>query len=206
VDKKQQDQQRRMNTGAHLQRAGKAMERGHVNIVLRAALQDATEQDPPLLRKNPASKAFSYSRQKNRVEMKTWTAAQVQQFLDFVAIDREAAFFRVALMMGMRRGELLGLRRRDLDLDNARLKVRQQVCKKGAHGLEFKGLKTGTKAWRTIKLDPATVEQLRTGLEVLASATIAPRRRMEFRRSRRRSDKCLRRTMSTTASLLRFAD
>ena len=66
--------------------------------------------------------------------MKTWSVEELRAFLSFVCTDRNAALYRTALMTGMRRGELLGLRHRDLDLANARLNVRQQWTKDGAHG------------------------------------------------------------------------
>ncbi len=140
----------------------------NVHICLRAALNDAVEADPPLLRRNPAVGAFSYSRTKNRPEMQTWSAEEMQAFLDFTAEDRDFALYRMALMTGMRRGELLGLRWRDLDLstvvDDAPrpcIRVRQQWTKDGDSGRRLLGLKTGTKAWRTIDIDVETAEVLR---------------------------------------------
>jgi integrase len=140
----------------------------NIHICLRAALQDALEADPPLIRRNPASKAFPYSPSKDRKEMHTWTTEEIQEFLDFTARDREAPLYRTALMTGMRRGELLGLRRSDVDVRAKRLQVRQQWARDGARGLRIKGLKTGTKAWRTIDLDDVTVETLRAQLEAQA--------------------------------------
>jgi integrase len=135
----------------------------NVNICLRSALQDAVEQDPPLLRRNPASKAFKYSR-KSRVEMKTWTTEETQQFLVFTAHDADRALYMTAVLTGMRRGELLGLRIRDLDLDHGRLNVRQQYARDGAKGLAVKGLKNDSAGWRTVDLGPVVVEQLRAHL------------------------------------------
>lgn len=97
--------------------------------------------------------------------MKTWYVEELRAFLSFVCTDRNVALYRTALMTGMRRGELLGLRHRDLDLPNARLHVRQQWTKDGAHGRVFKGLKNDSVAWRTIGLDEETVLELRTHVE-----------------------------------------
>jgi len=97
--------------------------------------------------------------------MLTWSVEEVQGFLAFTARDRDFGLYRTALMTGMRRGELLGLRRRDLDIDaivdgepRPRLHVRQQWTKDGDSGLRILSLKTGTKAWRTIDLDPVTAD------------------------------------------------
>lgn len=142
----------------------------NVHIALRAALNDAVSQG--ILRRNPAIGAFTYSRTKDRVEMLTWSADEVLGFLSFTAQDRDFALYRTALMTGERRGELLGLRRRDLDLDavvdgelRPRLHVRQQWTKDGDAGRRLLGLKTGTKAWRTIDLDAETAVILREHLD-----------------------------------------
>jgi len=59
----------------------------------------------------------------------------------------------------MRRGELLGLRWRDVDLDRARLSVRQQYTRQG-NGLGF-GPPKSMKSIRTIDVDEETVALLR---------------------------------------------
>src|SRR5205807_9333549 len=113
---------------------------------------------------NPAVEAFSYSKARERKEMLTWTTEEIQAFLVYVADKREHPLYHAALATGMRRGELLGLRCRDLDLNGARLRVRQQWTKDGDAGRRFIGLKTGTHAWRTIDLDDLTVAVLRRHL------------------------------------------
>jgi integrase len=138
----------------------------------RAALNDAVAADPPLLRKNVAIGAYTYSRRKHRPEMLTWTDEEVWAFLDFTAEDPDHALWRTALMTGMRRGELLGQRRRDLMIDRVlngkpapALNVRQQYSRAGDEGLCFHSLKTGDRAWRTIDLDEETAAVLSTHLE-----------------------------------------
>ena len=96
--------------------------------------------------------------------MKTWTSEQVQHFLAFTADDPDGLLWRVALMTGMRRGELLGLRVSDLDLANDRLRVQQQLARDGKRGWVYKDLKNGTRSRRSIDLDPATVALLRSRL------------------------------------------
>src|SRR2546427_12024 len=76
----------------------------NINMCHRAAPKNAVEAPPPSLRRNPASKAFKYSR-KGRLEMKTWTTEEVQRFLDFTAHDIDAALYLTAALTGMRRGE-----------------------------------------------------------------------------------------------------
>lgn len=134
----------------------------NVHRCLRAALNDAVEDH--LLSRNPAAGAFSYSKRRERKEMLTWTIEEIERFEAFARDVREFPLYHTALATGMRRGELLGLRRRDLDLHSGRLNVRQQWTKDGDNGRQFIALKTGTSAWRTIDLDDLTLAVLRRHL------------------------------------------
>ena len=127
----------------------------NVHICLRKALQDAV--DDGLLRRNPAERA--HAKPKDRPEMRTWSADELATFLAFTAQDRELGLYHVAAATGMRRGELLGLRWRDVDLDGVRLSVRQQYTRQGK-SLGF-GPPKSAKSIRTIDLDGETVDLLR---------------------------------------------
>jgi len=127
----------------------------NVHICLHKALQDAV--DDGLLRRNPAERA--HANPKDRPEMKTWSADELAAFLAFAAQDRELVLYHVAAATGMRRGELLGLRWRDVDLDGARLSVRQQFTRQGK-GLGF-GPPKSQKSIRRIDLDEETIALLR---------------------------------------------
>lgn len=59
------------------------------------------------------------------VEYTTWNEKQVSQFLAVTASDELAALWRMTLLTGMRRGEILGLKWADLDLEGKRLTVRR---------------------------------------------------------------------------------
>jgi len=50
--------------------------------------------------------------------------------------------YLLAFRLGLRRGELLGLRRRDIDFDQGVIRIRQQVCKVGNEVRATKKLKT----------------------------------------------------------------
>ena len=73
--------------------------------------------------------------------MTTWTASEVAAFLDATRNNRLDVVWHVALMTGMRRGEVLGLRWRDCDLEAARLRLVRQLSVV-RHVPEFSDLKT----------------------------------------------------------------
>ena len=127
----------------------------NVHICLHKALQDAMEDG--LLRRNPAERA--HAKPKDRPEMKTWSADELAAFLAFAAQDQELVLYHLAAATGMRRGELLGLRWRDISLDGARLSVRQQFTRQGS-GLGF-GPPKSKKSVRTIDVDEETIALLR---------------------------------------------
>jgi integrase len=58
-------------------------------------------------------------------EMRVWSPAQLRAFLGHVEGDRLYAAWLLAATTGMRRGEILGLRWSDLDLDAGRVAVRR---------------------------------------------------------------------------------
>jgi integrase len=92
-------------------------------------------------------------------EMATWTAEQLRTFLVGTRDDRLAAAFVTLATTGARRGEVLGLRWTDLDLDAGRASIRQTVITV-KHEVRIGEPKTA-KGRRTITLDPATVTALR---------------------------------------------
>lgn len=127
----------------------------NVHLCLRKAFGDAI--DDGLLRANPAERAHKLST--DRPEMKTWSAAEVRLFLDRCDTDDNRALWRLALQTGMRRGELLGLRWPDVDLDASRLSVQQQLVRADDQ-VVFGPPKTKA-GRRSISLDSGTVIALR---------------------------------------------
>jgi integrase len=92
-------------------------------------------------------------------ELQVWSPAQLRAFLAHVKDDRQYAAWLLAATTGMRRGELLGLRWVDVDLDAARIAVRQPrvVADHAVHVSEPKTARSR----RSIALDPVTVAALR---------------------------------------------
>ena len=59
-----------------------------------------------------------------RQEVEPLTPEQARQFLDSIKGDRLEALYSVALAVGLRQGEALGLQWRDVDLNKRTLRVR----------------------------------------------------------------------------------
>jgi integrase len=89
----------------------------------------------------------------------TWTAEQASAFLEGTKSSRHWTAYLVLATTGLRRGEALGLRWSDLDLDAGRASIRQTVIAI-RHKPEFGTPKT-KKGRRSVKLDAGTVAALR---------------------------------------------
>jgi integrase len=93
-----------------------------VHRVMSKAVGDAVRDE--LLEHNPVTRAVPPKRR--RYEARVWTAEEAVRFLTAARTDRLYAAWLVALSCGLRRGELAGLRWRDLDLERATLSVTTQ--------------------------------------------------------------------------------
>jgi len=113
-----------------------------------------------LLQRNIADQADAPSSPPGSVEMKTWTAEELRRFLDFVASDRLYGAWVLAATTGLRRGEVLGLRCGDIDLEPGRLAVRQTLVSV-AYETKFSTPKT-KRGRRSVSLDATTVMALRS--------------------------------------------
>jgi integrase len=89
----------------------------------------------------------------------SWTAEEAGKFLAAVAYDRLRACWWLLLTRGMRRGELLGLRWEDIDLDARRLRiVRTRVV---VDGQVVESAPKTASSRRLMPLDAALVAELR---------------------------------------------
>jgi integrase len=150
----------------------------YIHAVIARALDAAIDAEPPLLAVNPARKAKPpTARQARAPEMRPWTAGQLAAFLRWSAEHSplHAAWWTLAYT-GMRRGELLALRWRDIDLDAATIAIKRSVgvVRNKGEGAEIREAAPKTdKSRRVIDLDPATVAVLqawRWERELAASA------------------------------------
>jgi integrase len=95
----------------------------HILRVLRAALQDAVDEQ--LLSRNVAR--LVQLRVTDDCKVRSFTHAEALRFLEAAEKHRLYALWAVALTMGLRRGEALGLAWADVDLERGRLPVRQAL-------------------------------------------------------------------------------
>ena len=92
-------------------------------------------------------------------EARRWSAAQARAFLAVTAGDPLGLLFRIVLLRGARRGEAVGLRWSDADLDAGYVRVRRPIVLIGGDVVESTP-KTST-GDRLIWLDARTVRLLR---------------------------------------------
>jgi integrase len=89
-----------------------------------------------------------------------WTLAEARRFGEYVRGDRLYPMWRLLLVTGLRRGELCGLRRGDLEPDQGTLKVcRQLVVEDPGSRVRVKPPKSHHGV-RTLLLDPVTLKLL----------------------------------------------
>jgi integrase len=138
----------------------------YIHTIIGAALGAAVDAEPPLLLRSPASKAHPpTSQQAEAPEMHPWTADQVRAFLAWSASQSplHAAWYVLA-MTGMRRGELLALRWRDIDLEAGTISIQRSVgvVRNKGEGAQIREKTPKTKrSRRVIDIDPDTVAVLR---------------------------------------------
>lgn len=128
-----------------------------VHTTLHRAFKDAIRWG--YLESNPCHAADPPKlRASAQPEMKTWTAVELATFLSAIKDHEWYEVYHLIAMTGLRRGEALGLRWSDVDLERGDLAVRQTLLQL-PHGLKFSTPKTSRSA-RVIALDPRTVSIL----------------------------------------------
>jgi integrase len=128
----------------------------HIHAILHRALDQAVRWG--LLLRNVTDTVDPPRR--STPEMKTWGAGQTAAVLAAAHGDDFEPLWRLALLTGMRRGEILGLRWADVDLDTGALSVRRTLSRGTSSRLEVGEPKTGA-GRRRVALPPSVVESLR---------------------------------------------
>jgi len=130
----------------------------HVHACLHKACKDAVRWGH--ISRNPLDAADPPRKKGDGTkEMRTWTKEQLKAFLESVADERLSPLWHTIAMTGMRRGEAIGLRWSDVDLENGRLSVRRALIPSGRKVIVSEP-KT-IKGRRVIAIDPGTVEVLK---------------------------------------------
>ncbi len=117
-------------------------------------------------------------------EMKTFSAAQVHQFLEAAKESRFEILYYLAIATGMREGELLGLKWSDIDWPSQSILVQRQVQwsysgkEKGGPPYIFKSPKSKS-GIRRISLGPRAMEKLTTQRNRIAMQRIVTAERWE---------------------------
>ena len=127
----------------------------NIHVVLHKSLADAVRWG--ILRRNPADYADP-PRPRQMSEMSVWSADQVRQFLAATQGTRLHAVWALAVLTGLRRGELLGLRWSDVNLSERFLSVRRAVASAN-YAVTVSEPKTRRGA-RRVELDDWTIETL----------------------------------------------
>jgi len=126
----------------------------HIHATLRAALEQATKWG--LVQRNVATLVNAPRVQ--RAEVDPYTPEEARAFLSAVSGDRLEALYSVAIALGLRQGEALGLRWCDIDIAARRLTVRHSLQRIGGK-LSLGELKTG-RSRRSITLPQVTISAL----------------------------------------------
>jgi integrase len=135
----------------------------YVHTILSSALHEAVKTG--LLARNPAAMAKPPSaKEAASPEMTPWTAAQLSAFLAWSEEHSPLhAAWWVLAYTGMRRGELLALRWRDVDLDAGIITIRRSATLVRNAGVSVAVTEGPTKSGkaRVVDIDPATVAALK---------------------------------------------
>jgi integrase len=126
----------------------------HTHAVVHRALADAKRRG--LVVRNAAAAATPPAAVV--AERPTWDAVQLRRFLELIRCERFETALMLAATTGMRRGEVLGLRWRDVDFDGKSLSVTQTITTV-KNRIVVGGSKTPT-GRRNIPLDAHTLAGL----------------------------------------------
>ena len=131
----------------------------YVHTILHRAFKDAVRWGR--LARNPADSADPPKAGTKADDMTTWEAATLRSFVEQskAAGDRLHALWVLCATTGMRRGEVLGLRWRDVDLDKGKVRVLQTVIQ--IRGYVTLGEPKTAMGRRGVSIDKATVAVLR---------------------------------------------
>lgn len=124
--------------------------------VLRAALTEAVDEG--LIPRSPAARVGlprTVAKPVRVKETETWTADEVDRFLEATASHRWSVAFRVSVLYGLRRSEMLALKWNNLDIEAGTLKIDESIVATRT-GAEWSNAKN-ERSRRTIPIDEETM-------------------------------------------------
>ena len=127
-----------------------------IHTVIHSCLEQARKEH--LITINPAS-AVRLPKLEQR-EIRYLDSGEIKTFLEVARDSKHFAAFFLALNTGMRRGEILGLRWKDVDFEEGQLTVNQGLVRISGKGLVFQEPKTKLSN-RTISLSPMVLKVLK---------------------------------------------
>ncbi len=127
----------------------------NINQVISSAMDLAVAQK--IILENP-TKACSLPRVEHK-EMQTISAEQLQAFLEEAKRSGVYEMYYIELSTGLRRGELLGLKWEDIDMQQGIIRVRRQVSRIDGKIVEAP-LKTKN-SYRAVTISPHAIEVLK---------------------------------------------
>ena len=140
----------------------------NINQVISSAMDFAIDQK--LISTNPTD-SCALPRLEHR-EMKTIPAEQLASFLHEARESGVFEMYYIELATGLRRGELLGLKWEDIDLERGTIQVRRQIARIDGEVVEAP-LKTKN-SYRSVSIGQAAVEILRDQQRKTSSEYVFP--------------------------------
>jgi len=126
--------------------------------ILARALKVAVQRKR--LRHNPAGASMMDAPPRVEQPIKPMTEAEVDAVLDACRGQWNAARWNVALALGLRQGEALGLRWEDVDLEAGVLHVRQTLMRLTGQGIVF-GTPKSKMSRRSVQIPPSLLSNLK---------------------------------------------
>lgn len=124
--------------------------------VLRAALTEAVDEG--LIPRSPAARVGlprTVAKPVRVKETEMWTADEVDRFLEATASHRWSVAFRISVLYGLRRSEMLALKWNNLDIEAGTLKIDESIVATRT-GAEWSNAKN-ERSRRTIPIDEETM-------------------------------------------------
>ncbi|WP_339816855.1 site-specific integrase [Paenibacillus sp. FSL R7-0216] len=134
----------------------------HIHAILRKAFRLASKWE--MISTNPIEKVEAPKLRKT--EMKIWTMEQCMHFLNIAEGHVHYIVYSLAIHTGMRKGEILGLRWKDINMEGKSLTIQQTVNWTPSEGIIIQDTKTASST-RRISIGSLLINDLVQQKEVI---------------------------------------